>query len=451
MEDFFSIHGSPMVDLEKFDNVISVLDSFHQQQNIDIPIPALFFLTELVPYGMNEAASLSANHRRPRHVEQRENKPNIEDSVFQTKDQTSKQGQTFQNGMMEYVPYQTTITNNDLEWSEQPNALPIESQAISVTDTTVEPVNLHMEIHNKTIDPISLKSATILAYALGHPPHDSRIGFSNGIIDWKTMLEPFSKIKNLGTSVQTLNSLCDLLCIPWNYKDDDPIGLCNLHLHEYLHTVFNIRFAPVEGGHRQWCLSRLFQAKRLSHNLPLARTTQETISFPPQSTLTISVSVGFVYPKIGCFNKKVLKELQIYSRQAQTLKKDKIIYTSYAMLYRTFADIFGQYTSTLQSYAWSKMNGYLEFEVKENKAISEWMKMPLLDCIHAYLITPVGTQKQKTNYQELLNSIAQYINSGHTNLHSKRWHTTVSNLNNNFAYISLTVNSTYVSYSLSGS
>ena len=134
---------------------IDELSDIYQQPGVNLGTPAIFYMTTLLPYGWNQPASVHCNHRQLLQLEQTKNST-VENEIFKKRKGTkTKEQQYFRNGTMEFVPYQFDQTNDQEEWEEKNNGLPIETIAKPMVETNEGFINAEFQMTNILLESIS--------------------------------------------------------------------------------------------------------------------------------------------------------------------------------------------------------------------------------------------------------------------------------------------------------
>jgi hypothetical protein len=127
-----------------------------------------------------------------------------------------------------------------------------------------------------------------LAAAMG--AHRLRRG-ERTLIDWADVMAVILKHDNLGTSIESLNQLCKSLSAPFVFNTDLQVYEANLIFKKWFQWKQPIRFAPIDGNHRCWTISRYFSGRAVDEPIPYTKYGTDLIN--PNSNMMKTLSIGF--------------------------------------------------------------------------------------------------------------------------------------------------------------
>jgi hypothetical protein len=140
------------------------------------------------------------------------------------------------------------------------------------------------------------------------------------LTNFKSILKIFD-IENLGLEVAPLNKLCDKLNALFRYKPESKPSICNAHFKMWMQMQTNIRFAPLEGAHRSWLYSRIFEGNDCDEPMALVPGTSNK-NLKAGSIVLDRVVLTVAQPITTVFSQEMVKKCQAISFKEQKQKTE---------------------------------------------------------------------------------------------------------------------------------
>ena len=156
------------------------------------------------------------------------------------------------------------------------------------------------------------------------------------LYDWSQILfQP--EIQGLGATIEALNLLAAKFNAPFAFKATAPVADANRYFHSWFQSTHNVRAGVVEGGHRCETAMRAFYGYQIGQTVPLVPLSD----FRPidaNSTLVqpFATKVIQLDSKHHLISRKILREIQAYSLEAQVQRSQVVEPTTKIMWWEIY-------------------------------------------------------------------------------------------------------------------
>jgi hypothetical protein len=227
---------------------------------------ALWLMLDKDPLGYGEITSITCNHRSPPQSEFAKPRAQFgkkvpDELIREISDRRDRQ--FLQNGEMEAMPYQLEqasaqtkfdyLSVGRFNFKSTPDNPDGEPTAKEVVKTS-----LRLKIGQRSACNPEKQTLKGLVGFLGlhhqtaskAKKQGKKLVHADGKGNYGEILELFTRVENLGSSVAALNSMCQSLHLPWTYKLETHPGEANRHFAYFFNMATKLRFAILEGQHR---------------------------------------------------------------------------------------------------------------------------------------------------------------------------------------------------------
>ena len=216
----------------------------------------LHLMTDIVPYGWNEAVALNTNHRTvdqlslTNEILNNNNRKDfintLDEEQLNVNARNNRNKQRNQQGNLQLLVYELTTNtdnNNTGTTFETFARIPFKNKDV--------PIRCSKIVYKGAIaKSLSYNSINALGIAMGLHIRGVKIPYRNGIVNLSVLTSITDNPDYNGSDVDTLNRICDLMCLPWRYAINAKTASCVRHLHAYFRHITNVSFSATEGGHR---------------------------------------------------------------------------------------------------------------------------------------------------------------------------------------------------------
>lgn len=213
---------------------------------------SLHLMTDIVPFGWNEAYTLNANHRNVDQksiidlVKDEDPDMTIDRQQLALDARGERANQRNQQGNLQLLAYEVVDVKSENETETKMGSF----ARVPLAHTDINCNRTIITYKNAMAIQITEDAINALAIAMGAHVRGVPIPFDGRVISFQPLTQVTDEPDHAGCDIKSLNDVCRKMCLPWSYRDDAMVSHCVRHLHAYFRLITNITWSATEGGHR---------------------------------------------------------------------------------------------------------------------------------------------------------------------------------------------------------